>query len=124
MLQRSSTPGDKSIGQRIRFARIAKKMSQTNLGDILGVSFQQIQKNEKGVNRVTADRLTKMASHLGVTTNYLLGIEEGSEPISSDVEAILKWISKPANMKLVKACKDLTTAQCGLLAAFIESMSV
>jgi len=54
MLQKQAQKIDKVIGRNIRIHRLAKKMSQTELGEKLGVSFQQVQKYENGTNRVEA----------------------------------------------------------------------
>ena len=63
-------PADIHVGQQIRARRIFLGMSQENLGDGLGVKFQQVQKYEKGTNRIGASRLRKAAIALGVTTAY------------------------------------------------------
>jgi transcriptional regulator with XRE-family HTH domain len=55
--QRASGPGDKKLGEKIRTRRVVAGMSQAELGKALGITFQQIQKYEKGVNRVSAVRL-------------------------------------------------------------------
>jgi transcriptional regulator with XRE-family HTH domain len=70
---------DVQVGQRIRILRLEAKVSQTELAEQLGVTFQQVQKYEKGVNRVGAGRLTKIANALGVPISRLLGIDEESE---------------------------------------------
>jgi transcriptional regulator with XRE-family HTH domain len=62
--QRASGPGDKKLGEKIRTRRVVAGMSQDELGKALGVSFQQIQKYEKGVNRVSAVRLEQIAGAL------------------------------------------------------------
>jgi transcriptional regulator with XRE-family HTH domain len=54
-------PVDKLVGQNIRIFRMAKGISQTELGNSVGVTFQQIQKYEKGANRVGSSRLAKIA---------------------------------------------------------------
>ena len=59
-------PIDKQIGQRVRTQRLMIGMSQEKLGDALGVTFQQIQKYEKGTNRIGSGRLHQIASVLGV----------------------------------------------------------
>src|ERR1700716_2918198 len=56
MLQKQAQKIDKVIGRNIRIHRLAKKMSQTELGEKLGVSFQQVQKYENGTNRVGSGR--------------------------------------------------------------------
>ena len=57
-------PMDLHIGQQIKIARIARKMSQETLADAIGVTFQQVQKYEKGVNRVSGSRLHQIADAL------------------------------------------------------------
>ncbi len=57
---------DKQVGQNIRIFREAKGLSQTKLGDAIGVTFQQIQKYEKGTNRIGAGRLVQIAEVLGL----------------------------------------------------------
>lgn len=64
---------DAQIGGRLRAMRIDRKMSQQELGEALGVSFQQIQKYEKGVNRVSAARLNQIAQVLKTTPQMLAG---------------------------------------------------
>lgn len=67
------TEDDAKIGQRIRVARIAGNLSQMTLAGRLGVSFQQVQKYEKGINRVGGSRLIQIADILGVTVSDLCG---------------------------------------------------
>ena len=67
---RSTGPIDKYFGDRIRARRIMIKMSQEELGEKLGVSFQQIQKYEKGVNRVSAAMMVHVAGILDVNMGY------------------------------------------------------
>ncbi|QEE12685.1 helix-turn-helix domain-containing protein [Bartonella krasnovii] len=61
---------DISIGKRIRHRRISMRLSQKELGSHLGVSFQQIQKYEKGLNRVSAGRLQEIANALEVPITF------------------------------------------------------
>jgi transcriptional regulator with XRE-family HTH domain len=67
---------DVEVGQRIRLQRQTASLSQTRLADGLGVTFQQVQKYEKGVTRVGAGRLTKIAHVLGVPISSLLGTDD------------------------------------------------
>jgi transcriptional regulator with XRE-family HTH domain len=71
--QRSAGEADQIIGQRIRQLRVQLGLSQADLGVALGVSFQQIQKYERGVNRVGASRLMLIAETLKTTMDDLLG---------------------------------------------------
>src|ERR1700740_1522580 len=66
MAKRAPQPVDVLVGQNIRICRLQKGLSQTELGERIGVTFQQIQKYEKGANRVGASRLTQIADVLGV----------------------------------------------------------
>jgi transcriptional regulator with XRE-family HTH domain len=67
---RSTGPIDKYFGDRIRARRIMIKMTQEEFGEKLGVSFQQIQKYEKGVNRVSAAMMVRVAGILDVNMGY------------------------------------------------------
>jgi transcriptional regulator with XRE-family HTH domain len=73
---------DVLVGQRIRALRAAQGMSQAELGQKVGVRFQQIQKYESGANRVSASRLLALAQTLGVPVGHFF---EGLEP--SDAQA-------------------------------------
>ena len=68
---------DAQIGARIRTFRLQREMSQTDLGGKLGVTFQQIQKYEKGVNRVSGSRLVELCNVLQVKPEQILGNASG-----------------------------------------------
>jgi transcriptional regulator with XRE-family HTH domain len=68
---RSASAIDRYIGARMRAQRLALKMSQEQLGRELGVSFQQIQKYESGVNRVSAARLYNICKTLNVSLSSM-----------------------------------------------------
>ncbi len=71
-----SSKVDGHVGRRVRERRNALGMSQEKLAAALGISFQQIQKYEKGANRVSAGRLYAMAQRLNVTPDYFFeGVE-------------------------------------------------
>jgi len=72
-------PVDIEVGHRIRIERLARGLSQTALANQLGVTFQQVQKYEKGVNRVGAGRLTKIAEVLGIDVSAFFGAKEMGE---------------------------------------------
>jgi transcriptional regulator with XRE-family HTH domain len=67
---KKSTPVDAYVGSRIRWRRNMLDMSQTELGHRIGVTFQQVQKYEKGVNRVGASRLQQIADVMETTPNW------------------------------------------------------
>jgi transcriptional regulator with XRE-family HTH domain len=62
------------VGNRIRIRRMLIGMSQDHLGDLLGLTFQQVQKYEKGVNRIGAGRLYEVARILNVPVNFFYGV--------------------------------------------------
>ena len=69
---------DLIIAENVRTARIARNLSQTDLGKPLGITFQQIQKYEKGINRIGAGRLVAIADVLQVpVTDLLAGTGKG-----------------------------------------------
>lgn len=69
---------DVLIGAKIRAARIAKGMSQEKLGEHIGLTFQQIQKYERGKNRISAGRLDQMAQVLDCPLLWLFGKTDDS----------------------------------------------
>ena len=73
-------PVDRHAGGRVRMRRMILGMSQEKLGEALGVTFQQVQKYEKGTNRISASRLQQMAAVLGVPVQFFF---EGAPRVSS-----------------------------------------
>jgi transcriptional regulator with XRE-family HTH domain len=72
MTARRSDENDAAVGHNIRVQRLAKKMSQSTLAGQIGISFQQLQKYENGMNRVGAGRLVRIAAALNVPVMTLL----------------------------------------------------
>jgi transcriptional regulator with XRE-family HTH domain len=70
MVKKTGNPIDRHVGARIRMQRMVRGVSQTDLGNAVGVSFQQIQKYENGSNRVGASRLHQIADALEVTPDF------------------------------------------------------
>ena len=73
-------PIDRHVGERVRMARASRGLSQTALATAGGVSFQQVQKYEKGTNRIGASRLFEFAEFLGVDISYFFvgAVSEGN----------------------------------------------
>ena len=67
---RRANPIDIHVGSRVRFRRMLLGMSQEKLGEKLGLTFQQVQKYEKGINRIGASRLFDLAQVLGVPVQF------------------------------------------------------
>ena len=71
MSTKAPNPVDKYVGSRVRMRRIMLGMSQEKLGEALGLTFQQVQKYEKGTNRVGASRLQRISEILQVPVSFL-----------------------------------------------------
>lgn len=71
-MSENKTPSgiDRYVGQRIRWRRRELKLTQEKLGELLQLTFQQVQKYEKGTNRISAGRLFELSSVLGVPVSY------------------------------------------------------
>jgi transcriptional regulator with XRE-family HTH domain len=70
MVKKSPNPTDKHVGSRVRMRRMMLGISQEKLGDALGLTFQQVQKYEKGTNRIGASRLQQIANILQVPVAF------------------------------------------------------
>ena len=77
----SPNPADKKLGEKIRTRRTAAGMRQDELAKALGVTFQQVQKYEKGINRVSAVRLGQIATALGESISYF---QDDGQHVSKD----------------------------------------
>ena len=75
-------PIDKHIGSRVRMRRLMLDMSQTDLGDALGLTFQQVQKYEKGANRIGAARLQHLSQILQVPVPFFRRCASLNRPAS------------------------------------------
>src|SRR6266511_84852 len=71
MSTKAPNPVDKYVGSRVRMRRMMLSMSQEKLGEALGLTFQQVQKYEKGTNRVGASRLQQISEILQVPVSFL-----------------------------------------------------
>jgi transcriptional regulator with XRE-family HTH domain len=102
---RSSKPRDFEIGRRIRALRLERGISQTELGRILGVTFQQIQKYEKGANRVSAGRLHHLSQALKapITFFYAGSADEQENPETDSVDVGLGFLETSGAVRLVRA---------------------
>src|SRR6201995_4176193 len=70
MAKKAPNPIDKHVGARVRMRRMMLGMSQEKLGDALGLTFQQVQKYEKGANRIGASRLQQISNILQVPVSF------------------------------------------------------
>jgi transcriptional regulator with XRE-family HTH domain len=67
---KNPNPTDKHVGSRVRMRRLMLEMTQEKLADQLGITFQQVQKYEKGTNRVSASRLQQISQSLDVPVSF------------------------------------------------------
>ena len=92
-------PVDGHVGGRVRLRRTLLGMSQTRLAGALGLTFQQVQKNERGFNRIGSSRLYQLCHILDVPVGYFFeGLEEGTPAWSPDDVMV-----KRETMELVRA---------------------
>jgi len=95
---------DVHIGKRIRTARVLIGMSQERLGALLGVTFQQVQKYERGVNRIGAGRLYDVAAILSVPVGFFYqDLEHDAVPAPrppSEPPAVKRFLASPEGMEL------------------------
>jgi transcriptional regulator with XRE-family HTH domain len=112
MGKRSPDTIDVEVGRRIRLQRIARGLSQTELGKELGVTFQQVQKYEKGVNRVGAGRLSRIAATLGVSVSSLLGGSASEErEAAREGRLELQYLVVPGALRLVQAYAQISQSE-------------
>lgn len=109
MLQKRAQKIDKVIGRNIRIHRLSKKMSQTELGDQLGVSFQQVQKYENGTNRVGSGRLYQIAATLGIhVSTFFKGGETADREKGGTDSGLLDLLAEPQSVRLIRAFSKIT----------------
>ena len=92
---------DRIVGRNIRIYRLQRGLTQTELADQLELTFQQVQKYEKGTNRVGSGRLLKIATFLGVPVTALF---KGSDEMEdTDKQSIFDQLAKPHANRLLQA---------------------
>ena len=109
---RSPNPIDIHVGTRVRLRRQVMKMSQEKLGDQLGVTFQQVQKYERGANRVGASRLWKMSQVMEVPVGFFfdgLGHENAVTEFAEDdqMPIVYDFINSTDGVNLAKAVSQI-----------------
>jgi transcriptional regulator with XRE-family HTH domain len=94
---------DAEVGRRVRSRRLECRLSQTALADKVGVTFQQVQKYEKGANRIGAGRLQRIAEALDVPITFFFDGSNGASHTGSGSESIFGLMQSSGAVRIVKA---------------------
>jgi transcriptional regulator with XRE-family HTH domain len=115
MAKKIANPVDQHVGARIRMQRMVRGLSQTGLGKAVGVTFLQVQKYEKGVNRVGASRLQQIANVLEVTPDFFFEGASARPALgnsgSKETALIQGFISSRDGIALSKAFTSISDAK-------------
>ncbi|HEX2216769.1 MAG TPA: helix-turn-helix domain-containing protein [Xanthobacteraceae bacterium] len=103
MAKKAPNPIDKHVGSRVRMRRMMMGMSQEKLGGALGLTFQQVQKYEKGTNRIGASRLQQISDILQVPVSFFF---EGAPNLSGQAASGLGEAPSPAYVSDFLATSD------------------
>jgi transcriptional regulator with XRE-family HTH domain len=118
---RKITSVDVKIGERIRYYRTAKGVSQIALGEKLGVSFQQIQKYERGTNRICARQIPVISDMLEVSVTTLLGRDADADLCPDERRDIMKLGGSSSGMRLVRIIMNMPIEKRNQLADFLSN---
>jgi transcriptional regulator with XRE-family HTH domain len=102
---------DRHVGTRVRMRRMLLGMSQERLGEALKITFQQVQKYEKGTNRISASRLQQIANVLGVTIDFFYeGATQEGSPTAPDASATLltEVLASPEGLQLIRSFAQIS----------------
>jgi transcriptional regulator with XRE-family HTH domain len=113
--KKQANPIDVQVGNRVRIRRMLIGMSQERLGDLLGLTFQQVQKYEKGVNRIGAGRLFEMARILNVPVDFFYeGVNAHTgQPGAAEGESapVMEFVSSGEGLQLSLAFMKIKDAK-------------
>jgi transcriptional regulator with XRE-family HTH domain len=99
---------DVEIGRKIRALRLERGLSQSGLAEGIGLTFQQVQKYEKGANRVSAGRLQQIADLLNVPVTFFYG-GMGARAKKSDAPSSLAFLQTKGALRLMRAYTEITS---------------
>ncbi len=117
MPKKQANPIDVQVGNRVRIRRMLIGMSQERLGSLLGLTFQQIQKYEKGINRIGAGRLFEVARILNVPIDFFYeGVEDrlAGQPGMAEPESappVMAFVSSGEGLQLSLAFMKIRDAK-------------
>jgi transcriptional regulator with XRE-family HTH domain len=102
-------PIDVHVGERIRMYRTERKISRITLGEAIGLTEQQIQKYEKGTNRIGASRLQKICTVLEIPVSFLFEGALGSSPVEGGMpQDMIDFLESPEGVRFVAAFSRIT----------------
>jgi len=114
MAKKSPNPTDKYVGSRVRMRRLMLGMSQEKLGEKLGLTFQQVQKYEKGTNRIGASRLQHISQILKVPVSFFFDGATGPAKLADDgsskppvADYVSDFLSSSDGLALTKAFTNI-----------------
>ena len=99
---------DVEIGRKIRALRLERGLSQSGLADGIGLTFQQVQKYEKGTNRVSAGRLQQIADILNMPVTFFYG-GMGARTKKDAATSSLAFLQTKGAMRLIRAYTEITS---------------
>jgi transcriptional regulator with XRE-family HTH domain len=104
MNPRGGDPLDAEIGKRVRTLRLQRGLSQSELGGLISVTFQQVQKYEKGTNRISAGRLQRIAEVLSVPVSFFFeGADDSRKQPKSSVDVEFSFLQTEGALRLARA---------------------
>jgi len=110
--QRSANSVDSHVGSRVRLRRLELGLSQEKLADQLGITFQQVQKYERGTNRIGASRLHQIAIVLQAPITYFFeGASDAPLAEAGKESRLSQALGDPATVRLVRAFANISDAQ-------------
>ena len=104
MNPRGGDPRDAEIGKRVRTLRLQRGMSQSELGGLISVTFQQVQKYEKGANRISAGRLQRIAEVMSVPVSFFFdGPDDSRKRSKNAVDVEFSFLQTEGALRLARA---------------------
>jgi transcriptional regulator with XRE-family HTH domain len=103
MNAKSVTTFDAHVGNKLRHARLERKISQTKLGEHLGISFQQVQKYEQGCNRISNSRLHEIAEFFEVSVDYFQPGKRSNGASAPPISEIDRFMATTDGVKIANA---------------------
>lgn len=122
MLEKNEKTIDRLIGTNIRANRLARGLTQGRLAELIGVTFQQVQKYEKGANRAGGSRLVQIAEALNIPVVSLFeNVEVSQDPVHSEIAGLI--VNQHAVRLLRAFAKIKTNASQQALVTLAEEMA-